>query len=802
MNDLRLAFRLLAKSPGFTVVTVLLLALGIGANTAFFSVFQAQVLAPFPYPEADRVVQLWRTNGSGLDSNPWSVPDFFDVAEQTKSLAAMGAFRPDSFTLSGASPVPLTGIICTSGVLRALGVQPALGRWFTPEDEKLGTRSVVILSHGCWLQQFGGDPAILGREIRLDSQTYCVTGVMPANFEFYCPWTGSKPISLWMPLRVAREGQSRGSYWLLAVGRLKPDISLDVAQAEMKLISQRLEAAHPETNFQKWFYSRPLIAELARAAMFRYALVVAAVILVLVVASANLAIMFLARGSGRQVEYAVRLALGASRTDLIRLALTESAVVAVLGSAVGVFVAWNATGLLATIFVQFSAHGGEIAIDRVVLGYSLLLALVAALAAGVPPALTAARTDVVATMKEGGLTQAGSGARHRFLRHLVGTQVAIALILANTALLLLVNHHAALEFSEPLSSEYVLSSQITLKGMAYLSSQSKVDFWERFLDRVRALPGVTSAAVTTKLPLGGANSTTVLANEEVFDTKIQRPPVEVSGVSPDYFAAMGIARHAGRTFERTDANGKTLSVLVNRKLANTYWPGQDPLGKTLRNNGPKLAYTATVIGVVDDVRQWDIGYPAQCEMYLPFTMNPYDSMYVVVRAAFDAHRLAPALRHELAAIAPDLALAAPTTMAEIISDAARSRRTLLHLTNFFMVAALVMTAIGVYGTLSFQTRQRRREIGARLAFGATDRDIVTLVLRQTVPWLAGGAGAGIVASVGIAYALRSFFADVNLINPLYYLGGGAILGLAVALACWLPARRATRVNPVEALRAE
>ena len=802
MNNLRLAFRFLIKSPGFTTVAMMLIALGIGANTAFFSVFKAQVLAPFPYPEANRVVQLWRANGSEIASNPWSVPDFFDVREQSESFAEMGAFRPDSFTLSGASPVPLTGIICTSGVLRVLGVQPALGRWFTPEDEKLGTRSVVILSHGCWLQQFGGDPAILGRTIRLDGQSYSVAGVMPANFEFYCPWTGNKAISLWMPLRVAREGQSRDGYWLLAVGRLKPDVSLDEATAELKLISQRLEAAHPETNFQKWFYPRPLTVELARMAMFRYALVVIAVTLVLVVASANLAIMFLARGSGRQVEYAVRLALGASRADLIRLALTESAVLAVLGGAAGVFVAWNATGLLSTIFVPFSAHGGAIAIDRVVLGYSLLLTLVAALAAGLPPALTAARTDVIATMKEGGLTQAGSRARHRFLRHLVGAQVAIALILANTALLLLVNHRAALAFSEPLSSEYVLSSQITLKGMAYVSGQSKVEFWERFIDRVRALPGVTSAAVTTKLPLGGANNTTVLANDEVFDPKIQRPPVEVSGVSPDYFAVMGITRRAGRPLERTDANGKAVGVLVNRKLANTYWPGQDALGKTLRNNGPKLAYTATVIGVVDDVRQWDIGYPAQCEMYLPFTMNLYDSMYLVVRAAFDAHRLAPALRRELAAVDPDLALATPTTMAEIISDAARSRRTLLQLTNFFMVAALVMTSIGVYGTLSFQTRQRTREIGVRLAFGATTRDIVTLVLRQTVPWLVSGASVGVVLSVGIAYALRAFFADVSAINPLYYLGGGAILGLAVALACWLPARRATRVNPVEALRAE
>ncbi len=802
MKDLRFALRSLAKSPGFTAVAVLLLALGIGVNTAFFSVIKAQVLAPFPYPAADRVVQLWRTNGMARDLNPWSLPDFFDVEQQATSFAAMGAFRPENFTLAGDKPAPVTGIVCTSGALRALGMQPALGRWFNAEDEKLGTLSTVVLSHGCWLQRFGGEPAVIGRAIRLDGQSYTIIGVMPANFEFYCPWTDNKPIALWIPLRVERQAQSRGAHWLLAVGRLKPDVSLDAAAAELKMISQRLEAAHPDTNFQKWFHPLPLNAELARQAVFRYGLVVAAVVLVLAAASANLAIMLLARGSGRQVEYAVRLALGASRGDLVRLALTESAVLALLGGAAGAFVAWNATDLLAAVFVPFSTHGVGAEIDRGVLGYSMLLALLSSLASGLPPALTAARTDVISTVKEGGPTQAGSRTRHRFLRHLVGSQVAVALVLANTALLMLVNHRAALAVSEPLASEYVFTSTITLKGMAYHSSKPCAAFWEQLLERVRALPGVTAAAVTTKLPLGGANNTTVLANNEAFDRKIRRPSVEISWVSPDYFAAVGIAWRAGRTHAPTDAHARTPGIVVNRKLVDTYWRGQDALGKTLRNDGPKLDYTATVIGVADDVRQWGIGYPAQGEMYLPFALNPQGSAHLVVRAAFDAHRLAPMLRRELAAIDSELALAEPTTMAELVNDAARGRRTLLGLTNFFMVATLVMAAVGIYGTLSFQTRQRTREIGVRLALGATARDIVGLVLRQTVPWLTTSAVVGAVASIGVAFALRPFFADVNLINPLYYLGGFFALGAVLLIACWLPVRRATRVNPVEALRAE
>ena len=802
MTHLRLALRQLVKSPGFTVVAVLLLALGIGANTAFFSVIKAQVLAPFPYPDAGRVVQLWRTHGLAREANPWSIPDFFDVQAQASSFAAMGAFRPENFTLGGKAPAPVTGIVCTAGALRALGVRPALGRWFTDRDEEMGVPAVVILSHACWLQQFGGDPAVIGRELRIDGQIYTAVGVMPADFEFYCPWTDNTPIALWVPLRVPRETQSRGNHWLLAVGRLQPGVSLAAATAELKVIAQRLEAAHPDTNFRKSFYPVPLAAELARQAMFRYALIEAAVALVLAVASANLAIMFLARGSGRQVEYAVRLALGASRGDLVRLALAASLAVTLLGGAAGVWLAWNATGVLASIFVPFAAHGGAVGIDRGVLGFSLALALGSALAAGLPPALTAARTDVMATIKEGSLAQAGSRTRHRFLRQLVGAQVTVALLLANTALLLLANHRAALAFSASLSSEYALTAKITLKGVPYRDRQACLAFWERFLDRVRALPGVTAAAVTTQLPLRGENTTTLLANDETFDPRIRRPPIDVAAVSPDYFAALGLGRRAGRALAPADAHAAAPGVVVNRQLAATYWPGEDGLGRTLRNDGPKTSFTATVVGVVDDVRQRDIGAPAQPEMFLPFALNPTDSAYLVVRSAFVAPRLAPGLRRELAALDPDLALAEPTTMAELVNDAARARRTLLQLTNFFMAATLLMAAIGIYGTLSFQTRQRTREIGVRLALGATARDIVALVVGQTVPWLVTGAIAGVLLSIGVALALRPFFADVNLMNPIYYTGGLVALGLVLAFACWFPARRATRVNPVEALRAE
>ncbi len=801
MNDLKLAFRLLARSPGFTIVAGLLLALGIGANTAFFSVFKAHALAPFPYPDANRIVQLWRTNSTELETNPWSAPDFLDVQARSTTLAASGAYRPVRFTLGGEKPEPLQGIACMPGVFRALAMPPVLGRWFTDDEDQPGAAPVVILSHACWAQRLGADPTLVGRTIRLDGQNYTVTGVMPANFEFYCPWTRARAIDLWVPLRLTRDGAARGSHGLLAVGRLKPDVTLAAAKAELRVLSNQLTAAYPETNFRKWFFPRPLAAELAAGAMLRYGLIVAPLALVLIAASANVGIMFLARGAGRQTEFAVRLALGATHWDLIRLALVESLVVSLLGSAAGLWLAWQAIDVLPRLFPAFNTHAVAIQFDGAALGWSLALALASALAAGLPPALTAARTEVSATIKQGGPTQTGSRTRHRFLRHLVSSQIAIVLILVNTAFLMLLSYRAALAASDPLSSEFVLAAQITVKGERYPGGPARAALWERLEARVRTLPGVSAAAMTTKLPLRGGNNGTVLVDGETYDPKARRPNVEMSWISPDYFRAMGVAQLKGRSLELRDA-GNPQGVVVNRALVEHYWPGQDPLGQRIRGDNARAEVFGLVVGVVENVRQWDVGIPALPEMYFLYRRNTQPEAFLVVRSAFDAHRIVPALRRELAALDTDLALSEPATMAEIVSTEAAARRTILQLTNFFMVVTVVLTVVGIYGTLSFQTQQRTREIGVRLALGAAARDIVGLVLRQTTPWLVGGVLVGTLLSIGIAVTLRAFLADLTIVNPAYYFVGVAAIGLVLVVACWLPARRATRINPVDALRAE
>jgi predicted permease len=801
-SNLRYALRSLAKSPGFSVVAVLTVALGIGANTAFFSVFNAQALAPFPYPEADRVAQLWSASGAAFDPRLWSAPDFRDVREQATSWADMGAYQALRFNLGGEHPETVEGITGTAGVWRTLALPPALGRWLNDNDDLPNAAPVVVLSHGCWIRSFGADPSLVGRAVRLNGRNCTVVGIAPANFEFYSPATGATAIDLWVPLNLQDDHFGRATRFLHAIGRLAAGRSIAQANAELRSIAQRLAAAHPATNATQRFFARSLARELAGRSASALALVFGAVVVVLLVACANLAIMFLARGASRQTEYAVRLALGGTRRRLVGLALTESLLVCLAGGGLGVLLADLGSGLLTALFPPATTHAAAVQVDPAVLAWSIVLALGATLGAGLPPAWIAAQAQVVDAMKQGGSTQAGGRARHRFLQLLVSAQIGIAFVLVNTALLLLAGYRHAVAINQPLASGYVLASQLTLRGPAYADIGERAAFWERLVARVQAQPGVTAAAVTTQLPLRGGNQTTILAGTQGFDPTVVRPGIEQSFVSPEYFVAMGLRILQGRALAAADAGFDSTGVVINRAFADLYWPGQNAVGQPIRNNDAPLYWSARVVGVVENVRQADLGRPALPEMFFAYGWNPRNTAHLVVRSAFDARLMLPMLRRELATLDPDLALSRVTTMAEVVDGAARGRRTLLRLIQFFMVGTLLMAAIGVYGTLAFQTRQRTREVGVRLALGASARDVRALVLREAVVWLGGGAVLGLGLSCALVPVLRTVCADVNFVNPLYYLGGLIALGGVLLLACWLPARRATRVDPVEALRAE
>jgi predicted permease len=798
VQDIRYGSRRLRKSPGFTAVAVITLALGIGASAAIFSAIKALLLDPLPYPNSDRIVHVW----SSEPRQPLSVPDFLDIREQDKSFAEIGAYLPQRFNLGGDNPESLYGVSCTAGVLRTLGVQPVLGRWPDETDEQPGASPVVVISHGLWLRSFAGDPGVVGRTIRLNGQRVTVVGIMPASFEFQSPWYDGHEYELWAPLVLDRNGSSRSNHFLAGIGRLKPGVTLETAAAELKAIGARLAEAYPESNQHKPFLIRSLLEQMTLGPATGLWTLMGAVALVLLVACANVASMLLARGARRQAEFGVRIALGATRGQVIRLLLSESALLAALAGTAGVLLAVWYTALLQTLVPVPQGRAAAIQIDVAVLLFSVAVASFTALVFGLPPAFTAAGTAIADTLREGARSQTGSPMHHRFLRGLVVAQIAVGLVLANGAVLLSVSYLNVLRANRNLDTEYVLSSEIWLRGDSYQQNDARIRLWNRLIERVQALAGVKSAAVTSKLPLEGGNNGSFLVDDEVYDPAIARPLVERSYVSPGYFTAMGLPLLRGRVLDTDDARGTSINVVVNRALAERYWPGRESVGRRIRPDDAQPAYTAHVVGVVDNVRQWGSEYPAQPEVYAPLEVGMRQRAFLVTRTTTDAHGFTPLLRRELAAIDRDLPLANVRTMKEVVGASTRSRRVQSLLIDVFMITALALAAVGIYGTLSYQVLQRTREIGVRLAFGATRGDVLALVFRQIGPWVMAGLGIGLVATLGLSFLLRSLVYGINPLSPLSLLVGLGLAAGSAGLACLPPAGRAAKVDPMVALRYE
>ena len=805
LQDVRYALRQLRKSPGFTVVAVITLALGIGANTAIFSAIKALLLDPFPYPNSDRIVQVWSNEGW-----PLSTPDFFDIRDQNKSFAEIGVYSPQRFNLGGDHPESIYGVFCTAGVLRTFGMQPAIGRWPGEADEQPGAPPVVILSHGLWLRNFKGDPGVVGHTIRLNGQQTTVIGVMSANFEFQSPWYRGHEYELWSPLVLDRNGNTRDSHWLASIGRLKPDVTLKTADAELKAIGVQLAQAYPESNSNKPFLLHSLLGQMTYDRATGLWVLMGAVGLVLLVACANVASMLLARGACRQSEFGVRVALGATRGQIIRLLFSESALLALSASAVGVVLAIGYIRLLQAVVPVPQARAAAMQIDAPVLIFAVVLAFLTALVFGLPPAFAASHTGIVESLKEGTKSQTGSRRRHRFLHALAVGQIAIGLVLANGAVLLSISYLNVLKSNRSLDTEYVLSSEIWLGGKSYqqkgadyaITNDARTRFWDQLLERVRALPGVKSAAATSKLPLEGGNNGSFLVDDEAYDPAVRRPMVERSYVSPGYFATMGLPLLRGRILDKDDLHGTTINVVINRALAERYWPGGDPLGKRIRPNLAQPPFAAQIVGVVESARQWGPEYPALPEVYFPHAIGIRPNGFLIIRTTTDAHEFTPLLRRELAAIDRDLPLANVRSMKEVVGDSTRYRRVQSFLVDFFMIAALLLAAVSIYGTLSYQVLQRTREIGVRLAFGARYRDISLVICRQAGAWVMVGVVIGLAATCGLYFLLRSLVYEVSPLSPLSLIAGLALAICTASVACLLPARRAAKVDPMVALRYE
>jgi predicted permease len=797
MNDLRFAIRQLAKSPAFTAVAVLTLALGIGAATAMFSGLRALVVEPFSYPQADQLVHIWSNDGQ-----PLSTPDYFDIREQAVSYSELGVYTPRPANLGGENAQSVPSVSCTPGVLRAFGVVPELGRWLNLADEVKGASAVAVVSHGLWQQSFAGDPGLIGRTIRINGGPVTVVGIMPASFEFASPWMRTQTCQVWLPLQLTPGEGDRGSHWMCAIGRLKDGVSIAAADAEIKAIGARLKAAHPDTNTQKPFLVRSLHFEMIRYVSSRVWMLFAAVVLVLLVACANVASMLLARSARRAGEFGVRIALGATRGQILRLALSESLMLSAAGALAGLAVAYCGMQGLRVIAPTTEIRKAAMTLDGGVLAFAAGLTVLAVFLAGFPPALAALRISVADLLRTDSRGAAGSRTRHNLLRGLIIAQVAVAFMLANGAALFSASYARLVSANESLATEYVLSAEVNLRGDRYEKKETRAHFCEQLAERVAALPGVTAAGTTTKLPLEGGSNMDIMVNDEVFDPAAKRTLAEISAITPGYFAAAGIKLLRGRTLEPGDAGEDSIGVVVNRALAEKCWPGADPLGKIIRPGGPKAWYHARVVGVVESVRQWGPEMDPRPEIYWTPDRAWGQTIFFLVRSPRPAAQLAPLLRHELATLDTDLPLARIRTLQTLVHEATQGQRAVTGLVDFFMATALGLVAIGLYGTLSYHVLQRTREIGVRVALGAARRDIVRLVFRQGSSWVLVGVVIGAGGALALATALRAMIYGIDALNPLALLAAMAAVGVAAFVACWLPARRAARVDPMIALRAE
>jgi len=798
-HDLRYAFRALRQHPGFTLTAVLTLGLGIGANVASFSVVNAVLLRPLPFEHADRLVRVWGLHPE-IGHESASLPDFLDWRAQTPSLASLSAVSNTRFTLTGTGePEMIRGAFVTADFFQTLGVDPLRGRTFTPGEDTRAAGRVTVLGEGLWRRRFGGDPAVLGRSIRLNGTPYTVVGIVPATARI------QGPVDAWTTL-VTDTTLGRRSDFLHVVGRLRPGASLARVQQEMATVGRRLAARYTETNTHWSVDVEPLRDSMVGPVRTALLLFMVAVGLVLLIACANVANLMLARAAAREHEIVIRTALGASRSRLFRQLLTESVLLAVLGGGLGVLLAaWGVQGLT-TLAPGTLPRAEEIGLDGRVLAFALALSLATGLLFGLAPAARLAGGTLSGGLRAGGRSVAGGPALRQLRGALVLGEVAVAFVLLVGAGLLVRSFERLLRVEPGFRTEGLFTARLLLPRTRYAADDKQAAFLAQVTDRLSALPSVRSAAVVTDAPLGDSPPYVgfVIADQPAPAAGTVHD-VELFSASPGYFGTLGIPLMLGRLFDASDHAGAPLVAMVNQAAVARYFGGRSPLGARLTFDEPtdSAAQWMTVVGVVGDIHHAGLEEAPYPQVYLPVAQSPGRWMVLVARTATrDPIALGPAVRQVVASLDPDLALSELSTMQQRIAGATARPRLSAIVLGSFAVAALLLAALGIYGVVSYGVLQRTRELGIRMALGAGQGTVLAMVLRQGMAPVAAGISAGIAVAWGVARVLRSLLFQVGTTDPATFVGVTLFLSGAALLACYLPARRAARSDPVAALRAE
>jgi putative ABC transport system permease protein len=802
LRDLRYALRILINKPGFTIVAVLTLALGIGANTAVFSVVNAVLLRPLPYGDPDRLVFVSEKSAE-IENKPFSLPNYHDWRDRNQTFEDMAAYKFADFNLTGIEPSErLQGAMVSASIFDVLNVEPALGRSFLEEDDKLGSNRVLAISHGLWERRFGKQQDVIGKTLELDGQSYTIIAVTPRDFKFP---PSSDRVDVWVPIELF------GDKWITsrntrpaiyAVGRLKSGVSLDLARTQMDVLAGQLEKEYPESNAGNRANVTLLQTQVVKDMRPALLILMGTVGCILLIGCINVANLLLVRAISRQGEIAVRLAVGANRRHLIRQLITESMVLSLIGGGIGLLLANYGLNVLLSIIPENYMRLGEIKIDPWTLIFTFLISLLAGVIFGLVPSFHASKLDLNDMLKESGRSLMGGAAIQRLRGLLVVVEIAIAFVLLIGSGLMIKSFMRVMDQNPGFDPNNVLTMQMTLPEARYPKEQQRAQFSEQSLQRVQSLPGVRYAGLITPLPVSGAGwQTTFLVEGRPEPGPGEKPLADLAMVSPDYFQAMGGPIMEGRYFTDQDRDGAQMVAIIDETMAHRFWPDETPTGKRLRKGAANSPWL-TIVGVVKHVKNYGVAEKSNMELFTPYLQNPVNSLTLVVRTNADATGLIAGIRSEITKVDKDQPIYNIRTMEQVLATSLAQRRTTTVLLTIFGAVALSLSIVGIYGVMAYSVSQRRHEIGVRMALGAQRSDIMKLILRQGLILIVFGIAIGVGGSSLLSRLLTSLLFGVSPFDPITFVG--VLLGLIMVgmLACYIPALKATKVDPTIALKSE